>query len=109
MDGLLSETLSHIEQHPLSVEADDGHSYHDLLSLRRRLMLLAAHSPLPIDSPHYKRILRAIAAKEVVYFDNHRKAYPIFNIHPPRSAGTFVCSWFRTEGRKQQTSTAAQR
>ena len=70
-------------------------TYHDLTSLRRIIMLLYKHEFIEISKTKYQSILTLIAIKEKTYIKHHRQYYPIFNIHPPRSAGTTICNYFR--------------
>eukprot|EP01084_Bolivina_argentea_P278468 475742_1 len=49
-------------------------------------------------------LLTLIAKIEYKYIETYRNHYPIFNIHPPRSAGTFICEWFKSCQQMQQKS-----
>lgn len=99
--ALITMTDSYLDQQPISIDRNDRNSYHDLISLRRIIMLLQSHSIETVPNDFYMKILNKIATKEQVYFRQARNHFPVFNIHPPRSAGTTMCGWFRAAKNNQ--------
>eukprot|EP01084_Bolivina_argentea_P003335 6252_1 len=80
-------------------------TFHDLISLRRTLMILGYKSNILSNSNRkYIRILKLISKMESKFISQKRYEYPIFNIHLPRSAGTTICSHFQLSQWYQQAN-----
>ena len=116
-DKLITYTPTYI--HSLTITNNDNQTeqqssteltYHKFTQLRRIIMLLQHHSNdiLKISDVQYIRIINLIAEKEQKYIDDYRNYYTVFMIHPPRSAGTSTCSWFRNVEYAQKRMSPAQ-
>ena len=100
-DKLLSSTLPYLQNIVITNKDEDDHSqtsnYRHFITLRRIIMLLYKHANdrLKIPESTLNDILTTMAIQEREYIQHVRDEYPIFNIHPPRSAGTSMCGWFK--------------
>eukprot|EP01084_Bolivina_argentea_P134028 236483_1 len=99
IDLLLDDTLNTLK----SLTTNTGFTFHSLIALRRSIMLVSQVLNVT-NNNFYLRILQQTFNTEQSFRRTVRYQYPIFNIHLPRSAGTSICSFFKSSRKMQEKS-----